>query len=60
MLSFLAVFRSEENEDLAFADAMHQWAIFGSALFSNVVRHCVESEAFFEEAVNSLIVRSFR
>lgn len=48
---------AEEKRDHMFASMMHQWGIHASALFSNVVRQCVDTEEIFEEVVNLLIVR---
>lgn len=52
-------FSAADIDDLVFAHRIHQWAIRGSALFSNVMRHCVDSEEHFEDMINKLIVRPF-
>ena len=46
-----------EKRDLLFSSMMHHWAIQSSSLFSNMVRHLIDRDDFFDDMVNKLIVR---
>ena len=47
---------SEEKKDRTFSVNVHQWAIHASSVFSNVMRHCVDSDEHNIDLIKKLIV----
>ncbi len=56
--AYLLIIRDYPGEGGAvFAQALSHWAKSSSALFGQVLRHCINGEQYFEDLVKMLVVR---